>query len=504
MLSIDVTDKQVKVVRGVLTGNKIRVIDVETHDLTPGSVVSGYIADIPMVASEISDILNVKQIKEKETIVCVNSSYILYKELMLPKPRKLTNTAAIEAMIQANMGIANDYNISYSITGEATDEQGRHMIKLMATACPQRMIDGYIKLFSHVGLSLSQINISNNCITRLVLNSSRLEASMPLMLVQIDNDFLNINLYEDNQLSFSRYIKIDAMDYNNDPDYVNQAVYDNLFRMIQFTSSRKEAKPLKEIMFYGVVNDFIALSNAISSFNVPTHVLTMPNRIVTMCELDFSRYANAIGAFYKANKTFDHVNLLEAAAVKEKKGINTYLISLGVTTAVCVGVVAAATIALNTYAGNIKTQAQVVQAEIDNPELQARVADLNNKIGTLTNYESYKESIAQASDLFDNKPRAITEVLEKLEECLTDGMKITDSVSISEYSLSVSYECESDSQPAEYVQALKDQGYFEDIAYNGYTGSETGEDSGSASKDDVKYSFSLTMLIKGGNGVEAE
>lgn len=502
MLSIDITDKQVKIVRGVLAGNKIRVIDADMRDLPQGSVVSGYIADIPMVASEITDMLNTKNIKEKEAIVCVNSSYILYKELMLPKPKKLTNSVAIEAMIQANMGISSEYNISYSITGEATDEEGKHMIKLMATACPQRMIDGYVKLFSHVGLTLSQINISNNCITRLILNSSRLEASMPLMLVQIDTDFLNINLYEDSQLTFSRYIKIDPMDYNNDPDYVNQAVYDNLFRMIQFTSSRKDAKPLKEIMFYGVINDFIALTNAISSFNVPAHILTMPNKIVTMCELDFSKYANAIGAFYKVNKVYDHVNLLQSSAAKEKKGVNTYLIKLAAIAAVCCGVVAGATIGINAYTSGIDAQTNAVNAEIQAPELQARLSELNNKIGTLTNYQSYLASIQQANDLFDNKPRAITDVLNKLEECLVDGMRITDSVAISEYSLSVQFECDDDSMPSTYVQALKDQGYFENIAYNGYTGSKSSDDD--SDKDDKTYSFSLTMLIKGGNGVEAE
>ena len=502
MLSIDITDKQIKMVRGVLAGNKIRVIDADTRDLPQGSVVSGYIADIPMVASEITDILNTKNIKEKEAIVCVNSSYILYKELMLPKPKKLTNSAAIEAMIQANMGISNDYNISYSITGEATDEEGKHMIKLMATACPQRMIDGYVKLFSHVGISLSQINISNNCITRLILNSSRLEASMPLMLVQIDTDFLNINLYEDNQLTFSRYIKIDAMDYNNAPDYVNQAVYDNLFRMIQFTSSRKDAKPLKEIMFYGVINDFIALTNAISSFNVPAHILNMPSRIVTMCELDFSKYANAIGAFYKVNKVYDHVNLLQSSAAKEKKGVNTYFIKLGVMALGCCVLVGGVTMGVNMYTAGIDAQTAVVRTEIQDPELQGRLAELNNKIGTLTNYQSYLSSIQQANDLFDNKPRAITEVLEKLEENLVEGMKITGSVAMSEYSLSVSFECTDDSMPSTYVQALKDQGYFENIAYNGYSGSEIKEEG--SKEGEAKYTFSLTMLIKGGNGVETE
>ena len=48
MLSIDITDKQVKLVRGALNGAKIRVLEVETRDLTVGCISNGYITDIPM------------------------------------------------------------------------------------------------------------------------------------------------------------------------------------------------------------------------------------------------------------------------------------------------------------------------------------------------------------------------------------------------------------------------------------------------------------------------
>ena len=66
MLSIDITDKQVKLVRGALNGNKIRVLEVETRDLTLGCISNGYITDIPMVAGEITDIIATKNIKEKD------------------------------------------------------------------------------------------------------------------------------------------------------------------------------------------------------------------------------------------------------------------------------------------------------------------------------------------------------------------------------------------------------------------------------------------------------
>ena len=73
--------------------------------------------------------------------------------------------------------------------------------------------------------------------------------------------------------------------------------------MIQFIKSRKGAKPLKEIMFYGDTGNFIELSNAISSFNVPVHVLAAPSTVISMAEIDFTKYANAIGAIYRRNSS---------------------------------------------------------------------------------------------------------------------------------------------------------------------------------------------------------
>lgn len=516
MLSIDITDKQVKLVRGTLSGNKIRVLEVETRDLTLGSVSNGYITDIPMVAGEITDIIATKNIKEKEAIVCINSGSILYKELTIPKPKKITNSAAIEAMILNTMGITKEYNISYSIIGETKDENDAPMLQLLATACPQRMVDGYIRLFTQLGLNLKQINISNNCISRLVLNTPKLESAMPLMLVQVDNDFVNINLYEGGQVTLNRYVRIDPYDYGNDEDYVHQAVYDNVFRTIQFLSQRKDARPLKEIMFYGMVRDFIALSNAVSSFNVPAHILSMPNNIVTFCDFDFSEYANAIGAFFKVRKDLDHVNLLDSAAVKEKKGANKFLIAVGFAAVLSIGAVAAGTLVCNSIAAATQAEADRINAEIKSDEMQAKVELLNAKTTVYDNINLYKSNLDEANVLFEYLPKGTTEVKEKLTEAL-EGLEedtyIIEEITVSQYNVVVKLNTVSQDMPTQYVRNLIDQGYFEAITFTGFEGKvmeeeeeETAEGvaAPSANKEDeeVIYAFELTMRIKGGNNVE--
>ncbi len=523
MLSIDITNRQIKLVRGSAQGSKIKIDEVDFREIEAGLVSNGYIADVPLVAAEIIDIINTRGIKEKDTIVSISSSSILYKELMLPKPKKLSNTAAIEAMIGSNMGISSEYNISYTIVGETKDENQNPLIKVLATACPQRLVAGYSKLFTHIGLSLKAVNISNNSISRLIQNTPKMSNYMPLLLVQIDKEFLNINLYEDNVLSFSRYFKIDASDYNNAPDYVNQAVYDNLFRMFQFFQSRKDMKPIKEMMFYGEIPDFIALTNAVSSFNVPCHILSTPTNVASRADFEFTKFANAIGALYKVDKELEHINLLDTTAAKESKGLNTFFIGMGAAAILSVAALFGANMVISMINDGIKADIDKVNAQINDAEFQARLNELSRKEGVLANFQSYKSSIANAEIMFNYMPKGTTDVYKMIREPFTaneagveqitdaaikeklEGMEITGSVSINGYNVSVSFECEREDQPSQYVRALIDQGYFENITYTGYsvqTATEDNKNSNTSAEEKKTVSFSLTMLLKAGNDVD--
>lgn len=525
MLSIDITDRKIKLVRGVHAGNKIRVQDADMRELTLGMVSNGYITDVPMVAAELNDIIKTKGITEKDAIVSITSSSIVYKEMTLPKPKSIKNTAAIEAMIQANMGVSNEFNISYTIAGEAEDEEKNKLIKIIATACPQRLVDGYVRLFSHIGLSLKAVNISNNSVTRLIVNIPKMSERMPMLLIQIDQGFLNMNLYEDNQIVFSRYFNIDPSDYDNAPDYVVRAVYDNLFRMIQFIKSRKGSKPLKEIMFYGDTGNFIELSNAISSFNVPVHVLAAPSTVITMTEIDFTQYANAIGAIYRRNKDLEHINLLEATSAKESKGMNGYLMALA---GACVGAVAlvgAITIGIAAVDGSIRGQITEVQNQIQAPALQADLKVVSDREAMLSGFQTYIQNAGSTSTLFNYMPKVQSYVYDKIKAPMEE-VKSENNIELDvygfemvDYTVSVTFIGQSNGDPtpipAAYVEKLTNDikttygdAYFQNITYTGFEKVNTSlaakylDIVKDGSKYDTIFKYTVTMNVRPGSDEE--
>ena len=526
MLSIDITDRQIKLVRGVHSGNKIRVQDADMRELSMGMVSNGYITDVPMVAAELNDIIKTKDIKEKDAIVSITSSSIVYKEMLLAKPKTMKNPAIIEAMIQSSMNISNEYNISFTIAGETEDEEKNKLIKVIAAACPQRLVDGYVRLFSHIGSSLKGVNISNNSVTRLIVNAPKMADRMPMLLIQIDKGFLNMNLYEDNQLVFSRYFNVDPNDYDNAPNYLTRAVYDNLFRMLQFIRSRKGSKPLKEIMFYGDIENFIELTNTISSFNIPANILSTPTSVITMTEIDFTKYANAIGALYRRNKELEHINLLEATSAKESKGMSGFLLAIGAGCAGAVLVVAGICLGLEIINNNYKAEIDKVQNQLSDPALVADLATVDTRKSMLQGFEQYNSTVNQTVLLFNYQPKVQSYVIEKLREPIDDKengiltgkeeLEITN-ISINGYDVNVSFVgmCEGNpahipSAYAEYLtEKVKDKygdAYFNSVSYTGFEKLNSSDlatyamlSDEDTAKFDTLFSFDISMKLNMGS-----
>ena len=535
MLSIDITDRQVKLVRGVHAGNKIKVQDADMRELSLGMVSNGYITDVPMVAAELNNIIKSKDIKEKDCVVSITSSAIVYKELTVAKPKNMKNPAIIEAMIQSTMNISAEYNISFTIAGETEDEEHNKMLRVMAAACPQRLVDGYVRLFSQIGLTLRAVNISNNSITRLITNTPKMADRMPLLLIQIDKNFINMNLYEDNQLSFSRFSTIDPSQFvseeegGEDVNYVSQAVYDNLFGMINFIRGRKNSKPLQEIVFYGEIDSFIEITNAISSFNVPTNMLSMPSSIVPApsAQFDFSKFANAIGALYSRNKELEHINLLEATSAKESKGSSGFGLALLGSAVLAAGLIGGACVVTNIINSNYNSQIEEYTRKIQDPQMQKDLQTVDARTAMLAGFNSYNTTITKTQLLFNFRPKAQTLVYDKLKTPLDDSsflgegedLKITE-FSCSNYQVTAKLMGVSKGDPskipAKYVDYLTNKvknkygdEYFVNISYTGfeklntstleayaYLGSEGEEEF------DTVFSFSLTMQLQMGSDEE--
>ena len=530
MISIDITDRQIKFVRGQQSGSKVKILDADMRELTMGIVSNGYITDLPMVAAELNDIIKSKGVKEKDVVVSITSSSIVYKEIKVLKPKNMKNPAIIEAMIQSEMSASSDYNISFTVAGEEEDEEHNKLLRVYAAACPQRLVDGYVRLFSHVGLSLKQVYISNNSVSRLIKSTAKMADRMPLLLVQIDKNFLNVNLYENNQLSYSRFSNItpsDPNEYGTDGDYLPTAINNNLERMLQFISQRKGSKPLQEILFYGDIDSFIEISNAISSFGIPANMLSMPSSVSTNVQFDFTKFANAVGALFHTNKELEHINLLEATSAKESKGSGGFLLALVGTLLASAAVVGGITLGVGVLKGGVDKKIKEIDAKINDPVLKQDLEIVTARENMLEGFRNYNNTVDKVILQFNYMPKVQSLVFEKVQEPMDKKkgniLKEEELLEISEIAVddaggvTVTFKGLSKGNPTDlpsrYANYLTNkvldkygEPYFVNVTYTGYTKNNISEYGTMAllsaedrEKYDTYFTFNMSMQIKPGS-----
>ena len=485
MLSFDITDKNIRIIKGTESNGKIKVLDAATIDIEDNSIENGKIVDIASVASQIGEVLKSRNMKEKTAVLSFSSNLTIFKELSIPKVSSKQFGKMVSAEMQAQLSIDDTYSMSYVIVDETkTENEGKvsTIVNILATACPTDIIDSCKHLFSSLSISLKSIMIGCNCISKIILSDIKSRLKMPLLAVQIDRNFLSINLYDESNLAFSRFTNVDPADYGFSSDYMTQAVNENIFRMLQFHKTRKDADTIENVIFYGDLDNFEDIRTAIEQMDLNVSVINVPPQVKGCDGIDFSQYANAIGALFKRDKTREKVNLLDSdvspkSKMKSDTSYSVLLLgALGLTTAVIAGIYF-----------SLDMQHQELEDELSSIEYNMNNGDTLEKkelFDTLSAQEEkinqYRLNISAAADAFKTHPSISNEYIQIIEtEMVNAGnelglwTQITD-FSYSGYNVSLSIRTAADGDPSQSLPALIVEKLllhpeFADVLYNGYS-----------------------------------
>jgi type IV pilus assembly protein PilM len=256
--------------------------------------------------------------------------------------------------------------------------------------------------------------IGCNCITKVLLADTKIKSKMPLLAVQIDNNFISLNLYEQGQLSFSRFATIDAADYGYSDDYVFEAVNENIFRMLQFHRSRNTGESIENVIFYGDTHEYVRLTDELEKLDLKTSLINVPPQIHGHENLEFSLYANAIGAMFKRNREIEKINLLEtdfSTAVKNRVGgknndamgsviLLASLLGAGIIVGGAWGVLKLKNI-------GIKSDIKKCVEYIESPDTKKKLYHHAKLIKTEGVVSAYRTKMVNANDAYQSQPRIV-------------------------------------------------------------------------------------------------
>lgn len=477
MLSFDFSDRTVNIVKGDNSGPKIKIERSLTVDVPQDMVVSGEVINILGLRDILLEALKGSQMMDKDAVVTFSSSSVVFKELVVPKAKSNEFLNMVQNQMSQEMGISDDYSISYTIVGEA-GENNPGSVKVLATACPTNLVESYRNLFKEMQIQLTSVNISCNSISRIVLADKTNAQRMPLLVCQIDDNFLGLILFEKGQMAFARYEPISAEDYESE-EYLTEAISENIFRMEQFNKARG-GTGLNSVVLYGKIDDFRKLVDALDSLDVKASVLGVPKEITGYENFEFTVFANAIGALYKRNKNTERINLLEintsTGKVKEDNSgvLTTLLISVGVSVALIAGVMGI----IKWKENSINKEIASVQAEIDECDIIiAKNQRLHDYLAVINQYQA---ELDNATHNLETSPAIKTEVFEKIEENLKETDESKKEITYTSFnydrasgSITLGVVQLPEQQTAnDFIGKILDQDYFADAIYNGYTGTD--------------------------------
>jgi len=427
MLSFDITDRNVRIIKGAESGGKIRISSAATLNLEEEVIVNGHVKDVPRVATLINGMLKKSKMADKEAIVSISSNLTIFKEIRIPRAKEAEFAKKVKSEMQAVLGIDDSYAISYIIVGDdgEKNEAGEVLEKVLATACPYEIVDCYRKVFQMLGISLKSVMIGCNCITKVLLADTKIRSKMPLLAVQIDPNFISLNLYERGQLTFSRFASIDSADYGNSADYVFEAVNENIFRMLQFHKSRKGSSPIENIVFYGDTREYNRLINELDKMELQAHIISVPPQIYGYENLEFSLYANAIGAMFKRNPSIEKVNLLatESSAARRVKSDQSFAAMLLAVLAGSALLVGGSWFIFNSQNKQILKEIDEINTKITSPDTQKKLKHHERLLGMKEKVKEYKIMVQNANDAYSSQPVILGEKFDKIEKILMETAK---------------------------------------------------------------------------------
>lgn len=486
MLSFDIADKTIRIVKGHESGGKIKISDTLTIDIDDDCIENGKISDASSLASKIGDILKSKNIKEKNAIVSLSSNNTISKELSIPKVKGKQFLKMVRAEMQAQLGIDDTYSISYIIIDEyqEKDENEKNnsvIAKILATACPYEVIEGCKQLFSMLSISLKSVVIGCNCISKVILSDVKSCLKMPLLAVQINKNFLSINLYDDLKLAFSRFTTVDPSDYGFASDYMSQAINENIFRMLQFQKTRKSDQTIENVMFYGNLDNIEDVMTKVEQMELNVSMISVPPQVIGCKNDDFPLYANAVGALFKINKSVEKINLLETDTVHRNKikSNASYSVLLTGTLGIIVLLVGGAWFGLNMKYNSIADDLSSIEYKIGSPDTLKKQKMFDTLSTQEEKIDKYKKDIGIAANSFKTHPLISQEYIDIIEIEMTNAAnelylwsQITD-FTYSDYTIMLSIRTAADSDPSQslpalIVEKLLTHSEFADVIYNGY------------------------------------
>jgi type IV pilus assembly protein PilM len=218
VLSIDIGNKNTKIVVGKHQKNSVLVEKAMVIDTPLNSYRDGNILDINSLKTAISNVLESEKIKAKKTICTVQSTSIITREIVLPIAKK---EEEMKTMVQFEIEqylpiMFDDYVVEYKVLEEFIEDNIKKG-RITVVALPKTIVEAYLKLLEELNLKPVALDMNSNAISKLYESKAKINLEnssydKTVAVIDIGHNYLNLNIISNGIAQFSRIIPVGSND----------------------------------------------------------------------------------------------------------------------------------------------------------------------------------------------------------------------------------------------------------------------------------------------------
>lgn len=205
VLSVYVTEEEIRICEAKKAGKNLQVKRVMTAETPKGSVDGGMIVDVEAMAGTLHAIFEANAIKRGRLAFCVASKRIASKEITLPYVK---NKQRVAEMIHVNlsdylpMGNIQDYICRHTILDTVRTAEGSYY-NISLVAVRKELIASYYELAAELNMPVETVDYYGNSIYNMIREQMGEEMSLAL---QMDREVTHVSIMQGRTQLFRRSV----------------------------------------------------------------------------------------------------------------------------------------------------------------------------------------------------------------------------------------------------------------------------------------------------------
>ncbi|MBC2419942.1 type IV pilus assembly protein PilM [Clostridium beijerinckii] len=212
VVAFDIGSSMIKIVEGMYYKKELVIYKYISIPTPKDAIIDGEIRKPEELHGKLSQVLKQGGIKAKDAICTTNSTLIINREILIPKVEAEEMDTVVRYEIQQYLPInLEDYILQVTILGEEeVNESARLNVRVIAY--PEKIARGYYNLLQKLNLKPYVLDVNYNAVNKFInytgINSEfEHKSKEAVAVIDIGASFIDVNIYKDGQLDFTRIIK---------------------------------------------------------------------------------------------------------------------------------------------------------------------------------------------------------------------------------------------------------------------------------------------------------